>query len=46
MNSQNQTLTSSISRRDFISNSGKLATGSALAGITLPHGSWTKFRYY
>ena len=36
MNSQNQTLTSSISRRDFISNSGKLATGSALAGIALP----------
>ena len=36
MNSQKQILDSSISRRDFISNSGKMATGSALAGVALP----------
>ena len=36
MNPQNQILTSSISRRDFLSNSGKLATSGALAGIALP----------
>lgn len=36
MNPQNQILTSSISRRDFLSNSGKLATSGALAGVALP----------
>ena len=36
MNPQNQILTSSITRRNFLSNSGKLATGSALAGVALP----------
>ena len=29
-------LKSAISRRDFISNSGKIATTSALTGVTLP----------
>ena len=36
MNPQNQILTSSITRRNFLSNSGKLATGGALAGVALP----------
>ncbi len=36
MNKPTQILNSSISRRNFISNSGKIATGSALAGVALP----------
>ena len=36
MNKPKTTLETSISRRDFISNSGKFATGSALAGISIP----------
>ena len=36
MKKENNTLPSPISRRNFISNSGKIATGSALAGVALP----------
>ena len=36
MNIQKNILQSTISRRNFLSNSGKLATGSALAGVALP----------
>ena len=36
MKPQNKILQSSLSRRNFISNSGKIATGGALAGMALP----------
>ena len=36
MNIQKTFLESKLTRRNFISNSGKLATGSALAGVALP----------
>ena len=36
MKPQNKILQSSLSRRNFISNSGKIATGGALAGMVLP----------
>ncbi|MAL87091.1 MAG: streptomycin biosynthesis protein StrI [Opitutae bacterium] len=36
MKPQNKILQSSLSRRNFISNSGKIATGGALVGMALP----------
>jgi predicted dehydrogenase len=36
MNNKDSFLESKLTRRNFISNSGKLATGSALAGVALP----------
>ena len=36
MKKQVSSIKSSISRRDFISNSGKIATAGALSGVTLP----------
>ena len=36
MNQKNTFVESKLSRRNFLSNSGKIATGSALAGVALP----------
>ena len=36
MNQKNTFVESKLTRRNFLYNSGKIATGSALAGVALP----------